>query len=97
MMSMDNRPAHVIIGAAGVLFFGIGAVILGVQLALKPVVLQIDDEGYTDRTSLASPGRVFWSEIAAVSIVQGESDRFLKVAIADPEALLRRVAFCAAC
>ena len=83
-------PAHVVVGVVGILFFGFGVVMSGTQLVFNPVVLQIDEEGYVDRSSLATPGRVFWSEVGVVSIGSVGSQRFLEITASDPEALLRR-------
>ena len=90
LLVSTGKPVYLIVGVVGILFFGIGLVMFGVQLVFNPVVLQIDEEGYLDRSSLATPGRIFWSEVAAVSIASVGSQRFLEITVADPEAVLRR-------
>jgi hypothetical protein len=81
---------QIIVGAVAVLFFGMGLVMFGARLVFNPVLLQIDEEGYVDRSSLATPGRISWSEVAAVSIGSIGPHRFLEITISDPEAVLRR-------
>jgi hypothetical protein len=82
-------PVNVVVGVVGVVFFGFGVVLFGRQLA-SPVLLRIDGEGYHDRSSFATPGRILWSDVGTVSIDHVGSQRFLAIALADPELVMRR-------
>jgi hypothetical protein len=79
----------VLMGGLGVAFFGLGVVMIGGKL-VNPVLLRIDEKGYQDRSSLATPGRVLWSDVRTVSIQQVGSQRVLAITVADPEAVIRR-------
>ncbi len=78
-----------VIGGLGLVFFGLGT-ILCAWTFMYTTELEMDDEGYIDRTAFASPGRVRWSEIRAVWIEASGPHRCLVLAPADPAELYRR-------
>jgi hypothetical protein len=88
-MISTGEPVNVVMGAVGVAFFGIGVVVLGVHL-INPVSLRIDEEGYRDRSSFATPGRVLWSDVSTVSIEHVGSQRFLAITISQPDMVISR-------
>ena len=77
-------------GALSVVVFGLFGV-LGVRLALRPgPAVVVDRRGVTDRSSATAAGLVPWSEITGLGVWEHRGQRMVTVAVADPEAVLRR-------
>ena len=68
-----------VIGAVGIAFFGPAGVYFLAEIVHRRPSVQIDADGMTDRSSLASAGRIGWDEIGAVRIYSLYGQRMLGI------------------
>jgi hypothetical protein len=85
-----SRIPAMIIGAAGLLLFSGGFVVL-VKLLLDPSPgLFIEPDGFTDKTSWSTVGKVYWRDVVGFQKTTIFNNTFLTVALSNPEAYVER-------
>lgn len=80
-----------IIGVLCIAFFGLAGIYRLVELVYRRPMLELDADGISDRASLASAGRLRWTEINAVTIYSVAGQRMLAVLPRDPNEVMARV------
>lgn len=80
-----------LLGIISIGFFGVPVLFVQARRWFGSPILIIDDQGYLDRSNLAAPGRVEWSQVRRVSIYSVRGQRMLGVELVDPEAVLARL------
>lgn len=74
----------------GIVFFGLGTVMMLTRLLIRRPILIVDREGIVDRAQLIAAGRVTWDEIEGLSISTVYGQTFLGIHVHDLAALLAR-------
>jgi len=85
----DTRPEDAVrmkaTAVAAIGFFGLCAVYGSVKLFDRKPGLVIDAEGIIDNSSAVAVGRIAWSDVVAITVNAIERQRFLTVAVRDPQ------------
>ncbi|WP_410772143.1 STM3941 family protein [Fontibacillus sp. BL9] len=76
------------IGAISVLFFGICFLFILKSLFDSSPVLEIDDGGLLDRSSYIAGGRILWTEVEAVTILNVANQPTIGIRLRNPQAFL---------
>lgn len=88
---VDPRDVVRLVAWAGLLFFGFSLAVF-VQMLRSPLpALEVDEEGFTDRTSGIAAGRVSWAEVVDVRPIARAGGEWVAVTLVDPEAHLARL------
>jgi len=76
-----------VVGAAGLLFFGVAGGWILSKLFSHRISLILDREGLVDNSSAIPGGRIPWDQIARVGITSMNSQRFLGIDVRDRKML----------
>jgi hypothetical protein len=77
-------------GYASIIFFGFCAVILIRKLPDNRPGLIIEEEGITDNSSGISSGKVLWSDISKISIIEIRNQRLILLQVNNPYDYINR-------
>ena len=77
-------------GYASIIFFGLCALILIRKLPDNRPGLIIDDEGITDNSSGISSGKVLWSDISNISLIEIRNQRLILLLVNNPYDYINR-------
>lgn len=80
-----------IIGTAGIIFFGVGSIILLKGFISPKDILIIDQNGITDNSSNVSIGFVPWNEIKSVYLEEIGNDDFISIELENIEKKLEKL------
>ncbi|AEI39020.1 STM3941 family protein [Paenibacillus mucilaginosus] len=80
----------VVVGAAGVLFFGGALLYLLYRLLRRRPSLMINAEGIVDHSSYTGGGRIRWEQIKDMTVYELMGQRFIGLELHDPEAFLAK-------
>lgn len=80
-----------IIGIAGIIFFGVGSIILLKGFINPKDILIIDQDGITDNSSNVSIGFVPWNEIKSVYLENIGNDDFISIDLENFEEKLEKL------
>jgi hypothetical protein len=87
----SGDPTGVLIGWVGIVVFGLFGVAGVAMMLRRGPGLVVDDEGFTDSSSVLAMGRVPWSDVVNVWEWKATSTTNIVVTVRDPEAYLARL------
>lgn len=82
------RTGAIIGGVLGVAFFGFALIFHVRALFSAEPVLEVDDLGFTDRTSAVRFGPIAWSEVADLRPVAVRREQMVAVQLRNPDAVI---------
>lgn len=85
-----NPAALFVVGIAAVLFFGLCAIYIARKLFDNSPGLVIDNVGLTDNSSGASAGRILWSDIERLSVLQIHRQKLIMLDVKNPHEYIDR-------
>ena len=81
---------YFLVGLAGVLFFGLMAIVLLAKLLKNKAGIIISDDGLTDNTSGVSAGFIPWKDIRKINFSRSGKMVFFVVMVKKPEKYIER-------
>jgi len=86
----DSAPIDLIVGIAGILFFGLCFVYIAKKLADNNPGLIINSDGITDNSSGVSAGLIPWKDINEITKETIANQDFLVIKVKNPEEYINR-------
>lgn len=86
-----DQPMAVVAGWIGVVAFGVGFVVVPLQLSRTTPQIIINDLGIDDRR--AGWGLIAWSDIRRISVARFYATKFLSIEVENPQIYLARMPF----
>jgi hypothetical protein len=80
-----NPTTIFVIGIASILFFGLCAVLIARKLPDNKPGLIIDDVGITDNSNGVSAGKILWSDIENISVMEIRRQKIIMLHVKNPQ------------
>jgi hypothetical protein len=86
-----GNPAKITIaGYAAILFFGLCSLLLIRKLQDNKPGLIFDDSGLTDNSSGISAGKILWSDIENISVIEIQRQKLVKIQVKNPQEYINK-------